>query len=984
MRVGVDFGEHTGGIAVVQGNEVLHAETVLDFHEATLEQRRLLRRGRRSRHAKKMRLGRLRSWVLRQRLPNAGRLPDPYLVMRDPRYMVQPGVFGNTGAAPREAPSWISLAREGKADASGFVRALTLIFQKRGYKWDAIALDEMTDSKLKDFLLSARIPPDGQDLVAEISQQIENRKADPAGAFRGKPKVPVEELEACLRLAQERGNKPPRARLAEHRSVKESDLRAVVEGFGRAASLAPEVVERWKRELAGGKDARGKVHPGLLNKVLRPARFDNRLKTGCAWCGKATPRKGRVRELAYWAAVNNLRGKENFRPRPLRDEEKEIFVAWWRDRASAPSADGIRSRLKKLNPDQMKMARQFYDLLKNEKPKGRASLCKEHLAMAAEGKTLRDAGVEWQRIAVRKAPNPCGERRDARLIRRLEGLLFQRLLRGQAAWRYGPVSSISLEIPEPQTEQLGKGRQAERKVETLAERLAAETDGCIYRFLGGCSAVLDKDHIFPRSAGGPDVRMNLVAACKAHNEAKGDRTPHAWLSRDAARWKAFAEQVRKFNLPERKKIILLNETSEYPPGDPTPLARIGARPRQFVVLLRKLFAKYEVPVPRLDYQLGEPLIQRISGGETHAFRLSWCRKPDGTENFPYPKDRASLFNHAEDAAILAAVPPHTWRDLVRRERADRPNAAGEWLPRSGLALPELAPDWAAFLQKRRQPLVYILGRYPVRWKNKFADLTFWLEPEQPGATRLKRYKLVQSLKQSDMKNVVCDATRARLQAIASEAALGGKGTIAEALARKIAGAQAKNPEVQQKLPEALEELERAHPELRRVQVSSQKGGTMEQVKPADGPLRLVQIKPATEGLVVWQRLEGKKKQALKTHISLIRPRPLQALGRPRVEPPIRDAHRILGQLHRHQIIWLEGKPDRPAGFYRVTKCQGGGATVVPEDAVPGEIARREGLKLDRQDTEGDETDSADSPAALPLGKAELVAYFLSRRKGSVG
>ncbi|MGH7205107.1 MAG: RRXRR domain-containing protein, partial [Nitrospiraceae bacterium] len=72
LRLGIDIGEWAGGIAVVRGNEILHAETYTDYHGTTLEKRRQLRRGRRTRHAKKMRLARLRSWVLRQELP------DPY------------------------------------------------------------------------------------------------------------------------------------------------------------------------------------------------------------------------------------------------------------------------------------------------------------------------------------------------------------------------------------------------------------------------------------------------------------------------------------------------------------------------------------------------------------------------------------------------------------------------------------------------------------------------------------------------------------------------------------------------------------------------------------------------------------------------------------------------------------------------------------------------------------------------------------------
>ncbi len=46
VRVGVDFGESAGGIAVVKGNQILHAETYVDFHETTLEKRRQMRRRR--------------------------------------------------------------------------------------------------------------------------------------------------------------------------------------------------------------------------------------------------------------------------------------------------------------------------------------------------------------------------------------------------------------------------------------------------------------------------------------------------------------------------------------------------------------------------------------------------------------------------------------------------------------------------------------------------------------------------------------------------------------------------------------------------------------------------------------------------------------------------------------------------------------------------------------------------------------------------
>ncbi len=243
VRVGVDFGEGAGGIAVVEGRTILHAETYVDFHETTLEQRRQLRRGRRTRHAKKMRLARLRSWILRQRLPDGSRLPDPYRVMSDPRFHVQPEVFRSPGRHPAGAPSWVALAREGKADVDGFVKALTLIFQKRGYKWDAIELAEMTDSKLKDFLSTARVPTD--QLRNEIRGQIKRREDDPENPVRGKNKVSPEELHRLLDEARQRPRQP---RQAEHRDVKAADLGEVIDGFGKSAHLPEALTERPRRD----------------------------------------------------------------------------------------------------------------------------------------------------------------------------------------------------------------------------------------------------------------------------------------------------------------------------------------------------------------------------------------------------------------------------------------------------------------------------------------------------------------------------------------------------------------------------------------------------------------------------------------------------------------------------------------------------------------------------------------------------------------
>lgn len=45
-------------------------------------------------------------------------------------------------------------------------------------------------------------------------------------------------------------------------------------------------------------------------------------------------------------------------------------------------------------------------------------------------------------------------------------------------------------------------------------------------YCGGKASTLD--HVFPRSRGGADTWLNLIAACEDCNQAKGDRTPVEW------------------------------------------------------------------------------------------------------------------------------------------------------------------------------------------------------------------------------------------------------------------------------------------------------------------------------------------------------------------------------------------------------------------------------------------------------------------------
>ena len=113
VRVGIDFGESAGGIALVRGTAVLHAETYVDLHESTLEQRRAVRRGRRTRRSKKRRLARLRSWVLRQKLPDGSRLPDPYGVLADKSLWVPPERYRVSGHTSDSKNTWIEYVSAG-------------------------------------------------------------------------------------------------------------------------------------------------------------------------------------------------------------------------------------------------------------------------------------------------------------------------------------------------------------------------------------------------------------------------------------------------------------------------------------------------------------------------------------------------------------------------------------------------------------------------------------------------------------------------------------------------------------------------------------------------------------------------------------------------------------------------------------------------------------------------------------------------------
>lgn len=914
LRVGIDIGERTGGIAVVRGNEILYAETYADYHLTTLEDRRKLRRGRRTRHAKKMRLARLRSWILRQEIsgtiPGARQnkksgftLPDPYKVKHIPAL--------NFIDARKVI---IEKCKKGEASAEEFVKALTLIFQKRGFQWNKSDLSEMNDKALEEELKKVRLT---ESLKMELENEIQRREENPEPGFGGK----IKNFEQLLSDALTRERKP---RIQEHRSVVESELKEVVEGFTK--NHCPENTELWVKQLIQ-----------LLNKVVRLVRFDNRVISGCSWCGKNTPRKIKVREDAYFAAVHNLRVVPE-RRRPLTDDERKYFLDAWHKNPS-PSVETFKKKLRQIHA-QEEMAGQLADLLGKRIPKGRTDVCKQHLKMAREGGFLCNRhkvickilpseehvkmdDVKEENIAKCAMRNPCRENHDKRLVQRLENILFDR----DGRRKYNGVPElITIEFPKPNVAQslrcpacnevlavdlrvrykIAKGTKGikieEQKssngdspfkcpycekplqIKLGREIRIGENKKIIYRqpyetelFLrktaGGLKEKKKKmflsetkgnciyhegtfpldiqtikiDHIFPQSRGGPDINDNLVAACEPCNTAKGDLTPWEWLGVNG-RWNDFKPRVHSLQMPVLKKELLLKEFSKEDefPENPTALARAGARVTQFIELIKDMLEEHGVDKSFIatNYEHGKIVIQSIEGWMTSRLRNSWSEKAGG--NFPVKNDK-DLRNHAQDAAVIAACPPHTWREKIF--------IYSHYHDRAPL---ELAPDWEGYYASNKA-IVQPLGRYRNTWRTCNAKENP-LRKTKPSTHYTIRTP-IELITIGDIENIYSDFWKTHTVELIKKNGL-------ESLLQKKEDKKEEEKRKKTFLFKVLR-VELLENELKQIKRSGKKRGgphlprtiqiirkdasdkNVAPVKPKDGPERFVVVHPANDRIEAW-------------------------------------------------------------------------------------------------------------------------------------
>jgi hypothetical protein len=326
-----------------------------------------------------------------------------------------------------------------------------------------------------------------------------------------------------------------------------------------------------------------------------------------------------------------------------------------------------------------------------------------------------------------------------------------------------------------------------------------------------------------------------------------------------------------------------------------------------------------------------------------------------------------------------------------------------------LAVPELAPDWAEYIERRTWPLVRVLGRYPVGWKRSFADQTFYRKPEKLDDKRLRQYVPLVALK---YKSKPPGEKRSPAETeilnphVATEFPPLAEELLTERKAWERAHPKPSKEERQElrKLGLTLamtvppQKLKERFPRIRHVQVEKQPGGRLARVKPHDGPPRKIQLKKASEAVVFWL---AKGQSLNKLAWSIRWPTVFQKFGVPRHDPPVPEGVRILDIWPRYKLIWLDQETGHAPGFYRVKEFSKNGVIVLPENAVSDEIAKRLGLQALRKPN-GAAKQTAESPEGngqengetnqdvtagqvaggptgklreVKLGKKDLVTYF---------
>lgn len=88
------------------------------------------------------------------------------------------------------------------------------------------------------------------------------------------------------------------------------------------------------------------------------------------------------------------------------------------------------------------------------------------------------------------------------------------------------LRSVSMSMPLPSIVRLSIYVRVPYKKIVLTRKNILRRDGHKCQYCGKGEVSLTVDHVVPKARGGLDVWENLVCACVACNNRKGDRTPH--------------------------------------------------------------------------------------------------------------------------------------------------------------------------------------------------------------------------------------------------------------------------------------------------------------------------------------------------------------------------------------------------------------------------------------------------------------------------
>lgn len=898
FKLGIDLGTKSGGIALVKDNDVVFARTFVDYHATDVIERRLHRRNRRSRRTKEKRIALLRSWVLRHKV-NGKQLPDPYKLLDFQFYKK-----GDMPSKIKGDVNWTNLVTNGKdVSAEAFVKALVMIFSRRGQDYNRLEIENLDD---KEFLRLLREKTTiCLEEFEELSGELESRYKTGVYSDLQYGNM-MHHLSKIQNQSKEKGRKE-----------KEEELGKIVDVFCISNGINENEKITCSNELIK-----------LLSKRVRKARFKNRIVIRCNVCNRPTPSKRNpvVRELNYKVAVRNfLKVSRIQESEDIKNHYKDLYERSQSVRDKILSGDEINAEDKKekskiiraILPKEYESENQFILSKQNDikeqingllfsKLSGRSRYCTEHLSKKAEGLEDVDKGLHGH-IGKRHDRNVALMNHDKRVLNLLEKLLFEYDESLSNQIKVNGIKYISIEAPEPKTKRARKGKTTERDNRKLKEKLFDACDGiCLYT-----GEKLDRtkifeyevDHIFPKSRDGPSIQDNLVLTTRSINKEKDNRTPWEWLYPDSERWQQFIARCNEFykkgRLTGRKLEILLNKYSDYPGNNPTELARVGGRVGNFQLELIDLIKKHGIEEPQTLYQEGKPIIQVVRGQETQKLRRQWgIINP---HNVPPLKDKKSAFNHAEDAAIIASMPPKIWREQIYRHVGAYSNGK----ERPDFAIPELAPHWEDYLQSTKQPVVAILGHMKYSWKTSIIDDTFYIRHSKDA-----RYPYIYKQKSSNVDDIKAENVEPRLLKDKHMLNNGKK------YYHKII-------------------------DNKRYLIESQLGGTLMDIKPRDGPWRRIQIKPVFEAIIILSngkkfhkpirpilRLysEGKIDKDSITNETLKESLLAYESKNAFIDKPIM-------YIKHHDVLWLEKTKLHDRGYFIITKLGEDSIKMKPEAKV---------------------------------------------------